>query len=80
MGLLADVALEVGADFFFDHAIVAFFFLARVRERVFDDALGAFYQAIVAGVESAGDDFWSSLRLTGQFINSDDGEDDTVFA
>src|SRR5581483_8272195 len=42
LGLLVDVAFQVGADFFFDYAVVCFFFLAGVGQRVFNHASGAF--------------------------------------
>src|SRR5438045_2973465 len=80
LGLLGDVALQVGADLFFDHAIVPFFFFAGVRERIFDDALGAFHQIVVAGIEATGDDLGSGFGFAGQFVDGDDGQNDAVFA
>ncbi len=64
LGLLIDVALQVGADFFFDDAVVAFFFFTRERERVFDDALGAFHESVFADVEAAGHYFRRGLDFS----------------
>ena len=61
--LLGDIALQIGADFFFDYAVVGFFFFAGMGKRVFDDALGAFHEAVFAGIEAAGHDFGSGLDV-----------------
>ena len=44
------------------------------------NALGAFHEAVFAGVEAAGDDFGRTFRFAGQLVDGDDGEDDAVFA
>ncbi len=49
-------------------------------QRVFEHSFRAGHQAVVAGVEAAGDDFEARLDFAGQFINRDDGEHDAVFA
>ena len=43
LALLVDIALEVGADLFFDHAVVCLLFFARKSQGIFDYALGAFH-------------------------------------
>src|SRR5215467_1791069 len=64
LGLLGDVAFQVGANFFFDYAVVAFFFIAGMGQRVFNDALSAFHEAVVAGVKATGDDFRGRFRFS----------------
>ena len=80
MGLLGDVAFQVGADFFFDHAVVGLFFFAGVGQGVFDHAFGAFHEAVFAHVETPRYDFGSGLNSPCQFVDGDDGKDDAVFA
>src|ERR1700730_4464276 len=48
-----DVALQIGADFLLDHAIVGLLFGAGGIEGLDDDLLDALDHAIVAGIEPA---------------------------
>src|SRR5579864_5106666 len=73
LGLLGDVALEVGADFFFDHAVVGLFFLAGMRKRIFDHASRAFHETVLADVEAASHDFRRRLDSSGELVDGDDG-------
>src|ERR1700691_172196 len=50
--LSGDVALQVGADFFFDHAVICFFFFARLVEGIHHNLASALDQAVFAGVEA----------------------------
>src|SRR5215471_10238136 len=49
--LLRDVALQVGADFFFDHAEVGFLFVAGGFERFHDDLSRALNQAVLTRIK-----------------------------
>src|SRR5271166_5919474 len=70
--LLGNVALQISADFFLDHAIVSFLFFAGVRQCVFDDALCSVHEAVFSGVEAARDDLWRSFHSACKFVDGDD--------
>ena len=41
-----NIAFQVRADLFLDHAVIGFFFFAGVRQRVFNDPPGSIQQAV----------------------------------
>src|SRR5438552_11068920 len=78
--LLRDVALQIRADFFFDHAVVGLFFFAGLFECAHHDLAGAFHQSIFAGVEAAGYDLGCRLDPARELVDSDNRQHDAVLA
>src|SRR5579859_1997640 len=78
--LARDVALEICADFFFDHAVVGFLFGARGVEGFEDDLAGALDHSVFAGGEASGHDFGGSFDQAAELVDGDDGHDEAVFA
>src|SRR5664279_1630127 len=77
-----DEALQVLANFFLDHAVVALLFVAGRLEGVHHRLPRLIEEAIFAGVggEAAHHDFGWSLHLARQLVDGDDGQHDAVFA
>src|SRR5579872_1281289 len=80
LALPGNIPLQVGADFFFDHTVVRFFFFAGKRQRVFDDLSGALHESIFADIEATGHNFGSGLDFSGQLVDGNDRQHDAVFA
>src|SRR6266850_4544895 len=79
-GLLADVALQVHADFFLDDAPVGFFFGVGFFDGLQDDEARAGNELLaVVAHQTARHDFGMGLHLTGMFIDRNDRHDDAVF-
>src|ERR1019366_3317332 len=78
--LARDVALQVGADFLLDHAIVGFLFGAGGIEGLHDDLPDAFDHAVFAGRESARHNLGRSFDQSGELVDGDDRHHETVFA
>src|SRR6185369_10240988 len=79
LGLLGNVALQVSADFFLDHAVVGFLLGAGSIQSLHDDLPGPVVKAVFSRREAAGHDFGRSLHLAGEFVDGDDGQHDAVF-
>src|ERR1039458_4514961 len=78
--LARDVALQVGADFFFDHAVVGFLFGAGGIEGLHDDLAGALDEAILAGIEAARYNLGRGFDPSGELVDGDDRHHEAVFA
>src|SRR6266852_2531835 len=78
--LLADVALQVHADFFLDDAPVGFFFGVGFFNGLQDDEprAGNKFLAVVAH-QATRHDFRMGFHLAGMFIDRNDRHDDAVF-
>src|SRR6266850_7770842 len=78
--LLADVALQVHADFFLDDAPVGFFFGVRFFDGLQDDEPRAGNELLaVVAHQASRDDLRVRVHLAGMFVDRDDGHDDPVF-
>src|ERR1700686_3186617 len=75
-----DVALQIGADFLLDHAIVGLLFGAGGIEGLDDDLLDALDHAVVAGIEPARHNLGRSLDASGELVDGDDRHHEAVFA
>src|SRR6201987_3405656 len=71
--LLVDVALQVGPNLLFDHAVIRLFFLARDTQRLDHDLLRPLDQPVFAGIKAAGYDFRRRLHHACQFVDRGDG-------
>src|SRR5664280_2884600 len=80
--VLHDEALQVLANFFLDHAVVALLFVAGRLKGVHHRLPRLIEETILAGVggEAAHHDFGWSFHLTRQLVDGDDGQHDAVFA
>src|ERR1019366_2159514 len=78
--LARNVALQVGADLFFDHAVVGFLFGARGIEGLHDDLAGALDEAIFAGIEAARYNLGRGFDPSGELVDCDDRHHKAVFA
>src|ERR1700674_4913875 len=78
--LARDVALQIGADFLLDYAIVGLLFGAGGIERFDDDLLDALDHAVVAGIEPARHNLGRSLDASGELGDGDDRHNEPVFA
>src|SRR5208337_562743 len=75
-----DVALQVSADFLFDHAVVGFLFGAGGVEGLHDDLAGAFDHAVFAECESARHNLGRGFDAAGELVDGNDRHHETVFA
>src|SRR5229473_3261594 len=79
-GLLADVALQVHADFFLDDAPVGFFFGVGFFDRLQDDEPRAGNELLtLVAHQSSRHDFRVRFHLAGVLVDGDDRHDDAVF-
>src|SRR5947207_14809081 len=53
--LLGDVALQIAADFFFDHAVVGFLFFTRLFQGLHPDLSRTVHKAIFASSKASSD-------------------------
>src|SRR5580704_13773152 len=75
-----DIPLQIGANFFFDHAIVRFLFGAGGIQRLDHDLFDAFDHRIFTRVETARHDLGRRLDAPGQLVDRYDGHHEAIFA
>src|ERR1035438_21773 len=77
-----DETLQVLANFFFDHAVVALLFIAGRLQGVHHRLPRLLEETVLVGVtrEAAHHDFGWSFDLARQFVDGDDGQHNAVFA
>src|ERR1019366_6164586 len=78
--LPGDVALQIGADLFFDHAVIGFLFGAGGIEGLHDDLAGALDNAVFSGSEAARHNLRRGFDPSREFVDGNDRHHEAIFA